>query len=68
MKMGQALSILESALPEELAAPYRKQLTKLQDSAPPMSATTVHHVLASELGTGWRARSARPSPASTSSR
>jgi predicted unusual protein kinase regulating ubiquinone biosynthesis (AarF/ABC1/UbiB family) len=54
MKMGQALSILESALPEELAAPYRQQLTKLQDSAPPMSATTVHHVLATELGTGWR--------------
>jgi predicted unusual protein kinase regulating ubiquinone biosynthesis (AarF/ABC1/UbiB family) len=54
MKMGQALSILESALPEELAAPYRKQLTKLQDSAPPMSATTVHHVLATELGTKWR--------------
>ena len=54
MKMGQALSILESALPEELAAPYRKQLTKLQDSAPPMSAATVHHVLASQLGTGWR--------------
>jgi predicted unusual protein kinase regulating ubiquinone biosynthesis (AarF/ABC1/UbiB family) len=54
MKMGQALSILESALPEELAAPYRKQLTRLQDSAPPMSATTVHHVLASELGTSWR--------------
>ncbi len=54
MKMGQALSIMESVLPEELAEPYRKQLTKLQDSAPPMSATTVHHVLASELGTGWR--------------
>ncbi|MEO5709844.1 MAG: AarF/ABC1/UbiB kinase family protein [Nocardioidaceae bacterium] len=54
MKMGQALSIMESVLPDELAEPYRKQLTKLQDSAPPMSATTVHHVLASELGTGWR--------------
>jgi len=54
MKMGQALSILESALPEELAAPYRRQLTRLQDSAPPMSATTVHHVLATELGTSWR--------------
>ena len=46
MKMGQALSILESALPEELAAPYRAQLTRLQDSAPPMQAATVHHVLA----------------------
>jgi predicted unusual protein kinase regulating ubiquinone biosynthesis (AarF/ABC1/UbiB family) len=54
MKMGQALSILESALPEDLAAPYRKQLTKLQDSAPPMSRATVHNVLASELGTRWR--------------
>jgi len=54
MKMGQALSILESALPEELAAPYRQQLTRLQDSAPPMSATTVHHVLSKELGTRWR--------------
>ncbi len=54
MKMGQALSILESALPEELAAPYRAHLTRLQDSAPPMSATTVHHVLATDLGTSWR--------------
>jgi predicted unusual protein kinase regulating ubiquinone biosynthesis (AarF/ABC1/UbiB family) len=54
MKMGQALSIFESALPEEMAAPYRQHLTRLQDSAPPMSATTVHHVLAAELGTGWR--------------
>jgi predicted unusual protein kinase regulating ubiquinone biosynthesis (AarF/ABC1/UbiB family) len=45
---------MESVLPEELAEPYRRQLTKLQDSAPPMSAATVHHVLASQLGTGWR--------------
>ena len=28
MKLGQALSIFESALPEELAAPYRQQLTR----------------------------------------
>jgi predicted unusual protein kinase regulating ubiquinone biosynthesis (AarF/ABC1/UbiB family) len=54
MKLGQALSILESALPEELAAPYRKHLTKLQDSAPPMPAATVHEVLAGELGPRWR--------------
>jgi predicted unusual protein kinase regulating ubiquinone biosynthesis (AarF/ABC1/UbiB family) len=54
MKMGQALSILESALPEELAAPYRAHLTRLQDSAPPMSATTVHGVLGRELGPSWR--------------
>ncbi len=56
MKLGQTLSVLESAFPEELTAPYREQLTKLQDSAPPMSATTVHHVLATELGTKWRHR------------
>jgi predicted unusual protein kinase regulating ubiquinone biosynthesis (AarF/ABC1/UbiB family) len=54
MKMGQALSILESALPEEMAAPYRAHLTRLQDSAPPMSATTVHSVLSRELGSSWR--------------
>jgi predicted unusual protein kinase regulating ubiquinone biosynthesis (AarF/ABC1/UbiB family) len=56
MKLGQTLSVLESAFPEELTAPYREQLIKLQDSAPPMSATTVHHVLATELGTKWRHR------------
>ncbi len=54
MKMGQALSILESALPEDVAAPYREHLTRLQDSAPPMSATTVHRVLGRELGSSWR--------------
>ena len=41
MKMGQALSILESALPEDVAAPYRAQLTRLQDAAPPMASGTV---------------------------
>ncbi|HET7172986.1 MAG TPA: AarF/ABC1/UbiB kinase family protein [Nocardioidaceae bacterium] len=55
MKFGQALSIFESALPENLVAPYRATLTRLQDSAPPMSATTVHEVLARELGPRWRA-------------
>ena len=54
MKFGQALSILEAALPEEIAAPYRATLTKLQDSAPPMSAATVHAVLTREMGPGWR--------------
>ena len=46
MKFGQALSIFEAALPEELAGPYRATLTKLQDAAPPMPASTVHRVLA----------------------
>jgi len=54
MKMGQALSILESAFPENIAAPYRAHLTQLQDSAPPMAAATVHDVLRRELGASWR--------------
>src|SRR5450755_1462534 len=56
MKFGQALSIFEAALPEELAGPYRATLTKLQDAAPPMPAATVHKVLAAELGPQWRRR------------
>ncbi len=54
MKFGQALSIFEAALPEELAGPYRATLTKLQDAAPPMPAATVHKVLAAEFGPRWR--------------
>jgi predicted unusual protein kinase regulating ubiquinone biosynthesis (AarF/ABC1/UbiB family) len=54
MKFGQALSIFEAALPEELAGPYRATLTKLQDAAPPMPAATVHKVLAEEFGPKWR--------------
>ncbi|GAA4346746.1 ABC1 kinase family protein [Angustibacter luteus] len=54
MKFGQAMSIFEAALPEEIAGPYRATLTKLQDAAPPMPAKTVHAVLAAELGTQWR--------------
>lgn len=54
MKFGQALSIFESALPEEMAAPYRAMLTKLQDSAPPLPARVVHEVLAREIGVRWR--------------
>nr|WP_218566200.1 AarF/ABC1/UbiB kinase family protein [Vallicoccus soli] len=56
MKFGQALSIFESALPEDLAAPYRATLTRLQDAAPPMPATTVHAVLGAGLGADWRRR------------
>jgi predicted unusual protein kinase regulating ubiquinone biosynthesis (AarF/ABC1/UbiB family) len=56
MKMGQALSVFEAALPEDVAAPYRAALTKLQEAAPPLPATTVHAVLAKELGADWRDR------------
>jgi predicted unusual protein kinase regulating ubiquinone biosynthesis (AarF/ABC1/UbiB family) len=54
MKFGQALSIFEAALPEELAGPYRSALTKLQDAAPPMPPGTVHRVLAASMGSEWR--------------
>ena len=54
MKLGQALSIFEAALPPELAGPYRATLTKLQESAPPLPVGTVHRVLAADLGPDWR--------------
>ncbi|WP_392840282.1 ABC1 kinase family protein [Streptomyces sp. LN500] len=54
MKLGQALSVFESALPEEVAGPYRAALTKLQEAAPPMPTRTVHTVLEERLGEDWR--------------
>ncbi len=54
MKFGQALSVLEAALPEDVAAPYREQLTALQDSAPPMATQTVREQLARSLGPDWK--------------
>jgi predicted unusual protein kinase regulating ubiquinone biosynthesis (AarF/ABC1/UbiB family) len=56
MKLGQALSIFEAALPPELAEPYRATLTRLQESAPPLPAATVHRVLAADLGEDWRSQ------------
>ncbi len=56
MKFGQALSIFESALPEDVAGPYRAMLTKLQDSAPALPPARVHEVMATELGPQWRRR------------
>jgi predicted unusual protein kinase regulating ubiquinone biosynthesis (AarF/ABC1/UbiB family) len=56
MKFGQALSIFEAALPEDLAGPYRQALTRLQEAAPPLPAASVHKVLADQLGPDWRAR------------
>ncbi|MEU8707103.1 AarF/ABC1/UbiB kinase family protein [Streptomyces sp. NPDC048565] len=54
MKLGQALSVFESALPEDVAGPYRAALTKLQEAAPPMPTSTVHGVLEEQLGDDWR--------------
>jgi predicted unusual protein kinase regulating ubiquinone biosynthesis (AarF/ABC1/UbiB family) len=56
MKFGQALSVLEAAMPEEMAGPYRQALTKLQEAAPPMPAANVHKVMTEQLGANWRDR------------
>ena len=69
MKFGQALSLFEAALPEDMAAPYRAQLARLQDSAPPMPTSRVHAVMARELGSDWRAQfqTFEPRPAAAAS-
>src|SRR6478752_4365826 len=54
MKFGQAMSLFESVLPEEVAEPYRVHLSRLQDAAPPMPTSRVHAVLAREFGSRWR--------------
>ncbi|GAA1164497.1 AarF/ABC1/UbiB kinase family protein [Nocardioides aquiterrae] len=56
MKVGQMLSVLESAFPEDMAGPYREHLTKLQDAAPPMPTQTVREILARDLGPDWKDR------------
>jgi predicted unusual protein kinase regulating ubiquinone biosynthesis (AarF/ABC1/UbiB family) len=45
MKVGQALSVMEAAIPEQYGKPYREALTKLQKDAPPLPAPKVHRVL-----------------------
>src|SRR5690349_24001310 len=54
MKFGQAMSIFEAALPDEIAKPYRETLRKLQDAAPPMPPSVVHRVMVGEFGVAWR--------------
>ena len=56
LKFGQAMSVFEAALPENLAGPYRETLTRLQEAAPPLPVRAVHAVLATQLGSDWRSR------------
>ena len=69
MKFGQAMSMMEAMLPEEMAAPFRARLRQLQDSAPPMPTSRVHQVLRAELGSDWRRQFAEfdPRPAAAAS-
>jgi predicted unusual protein kinase regulating ubiquinone biosynthesis (AarF/ABC1/UbiB family) len=59
-KLGQAMSVFEAAMPEEVAAPYREALRRLTDAAPPMPAEValraVEADLAAAFGPRWRQR------------
>jgi predicted unusual protein kinase regulating ubiquinone biosynthesis (AarF/ABC1/UbiB family) len=56
MKLGQALSVYEALIPNELSEPYHQALIKLQAAAPAMPAKDVHRVLAEQLGRAWPQR------------
>ena len=72
-KLGQAMSVFEAAMPEEVAAPYRAALRRLTDAAPPMPAEAARQVIAAELGAafgpGWQERlvAFRDTPAAAAS-
>jgi predicted unusual protein kinase regulating ubiquinone biosynthesis (AarF/ABC1/UbiB family) len=59
-KLGQAMSVFEAAMPEEVAAPYRSALRRLTDAAPAMPAEVARQVVAADLavayGPGWQER------------
>src|SRR6202035_5386399 len=59
-KLGQAMSVFEAAMPEEVAAPYRTALRRLTDAVPPMPPEAARRVIMSDLGAalgpGWRDR------------
>jgi predicted unusual protein kinase regulating ubiquinone biosynthesis (AarF/ABC1/UbiB family) len=69
MKFGQALSLFEAMLPEDIAGPFRERLRRLQDAAPPMPSSRAQAVLRSELGPDWRRGFAEidPRPAAAAS-
>jgi predicted unusual protein kinase regulating ubiquinone biosynthesis (AarF/ABC1/UbiB family) len=56
MKVGQWLSAMEPALPEQLAGAYAETLTRLQEAAPALPFRALERVLTADLGTRWRAR------------
>jgi predicted unusual protein kinase regulating ubiquinone biosynthesis (AarF/ABC1/UbiB family) len=54
MKVGQAMSAMEAALPDELVGPYREALVRLQEAAPAMATSMVHEQLDRSFPGGWR--------------
>jgi predicted unusual protein kinase regulating ubiquinone biosynthesis (AarF/ABC1/UbiB family) len=59
-KLGQAMSVFEAAMPEEVSAPYRSALRRLTDAQPAMPAEVARRIVAADLavacGPGWRER------------
>lgn len=59
-KLGQAMSVFEAAMPEEVAGPYRSALRRLTDAAPAMPGEVACRVVTADLaaafGPGWRER------------
>ena len=56
-KLGQAMSVFEAAMPEEVAAPYRSALRRLTDAAPAMPAEAARRVVAADLAAAYGAGS-----------
>ncbi|MEV6773713.1 AarF/ABC1/UbiB kinase family protein [Nocardia sp. NPDC051030] len=56
MKLGQALSVAEAAVPPRFSDHFRASLTRLQQEAPPMPVADTHRMLDMQLGTAWRKR------------
>ena len=54
MKVGQAMSAMEAALPDQLVGPYREALVRLQEAAPAMPTSMVHEQLDRSFPGGWR--------------
>src|SRR5579862_3461215 len=59
-KLGQAMSVFEAMMPEEVSAPYRSALRRLTDAQPAMPADVARRIVAADLavayGPGWRQR------------
>src|SRR6266700_2639883 len=59
-KLGQAMSVFEAAMPEEVSAPYRSALRRLTDAQPAMPAEVARRIVAADLavayGPNWRQR------------
>src|SRR6266478_2535252 len=59
-KLGQAMSVFEAAMPEEVSAPYRSALRRLTDAQPAMPAGVARRIVAADLtvayGPQWRER------------